>query len=517
MDVTEPLFFKGMWEYTRDTMFLIWVGEDDFYIHSINPALEKTLGLPNSSIKGKKVTELLPDAEEELRHYQDCLKQDRPIYYEEAGRSPDGSTHFFHTMLVPICHEGQQYLLGSSRNIDDLKEAEAILAHAKEEAESANRAKNLFLANMSHELRTPLNGIVGTVSLLRARAADPELLENLDLIERSAAAMERLTADILDLSKIENNRLDIDLAPCDLREPVRDSFLLVQPQAEEKQLDFRCHVDETLPPNVLADCARVRQILINLLTNAVKFTDRGEVVLKVGFEPKTQGAGMVTITVRDEGIGIPKDKLGNLGVPFYQVSPERNRGHEGSGIGLSVCKSLAELMDGRFKIASQPGQGTEVSVHLPVSIVKKAALGDGEPEFRLPTGLVVLVAEDNPANQIIIRRMLQFLETEVDVVRTGQEAIEAVDRKRYDLVLMDINMPELDGITATERLRKAGQSVPILALTAAVIEEERRACLEAGMDGFIAKPVRLDTLKAAIRTALTKSLAAKHQESGRRA
>ena len=502
MDVIEHLFFKGMWQNTKDTMFLIEVDGEDFLIHSINPVLESAVGAPSEDLKGKKLTDLLPDPAEQLGHYCECLREDRPIYYEEAGTIPDGTTHYFHTMLVPIQHEGRRYILGSSRNIDDLKEAESVLAHAKEEAESANRAKNLFLANMSHELRTPLNGIVGTISLLRARHREAELLEHLDLIERSAAAMERLTADILDLSKIENNRLDIDLVPCDPREPVRDSFILLQPQAEEKGLDYVCEVDDTLPGQVIADAARIRQILTNLLANAIKFTDRGQVKLQVTYEPKTAGTGMVAFSVSDQGIGIPADKLGNIGVPFYQISPERNRGHEGSGIGLSVCKSLAELMDGRFHIDSQPGEGTRVSVHVPVRLVSGRSESGEPPVADLPTGLRVLVAEDNPANQIIIRRMVQFLEAEVEMVKTGLEAIERLHARLFDLVLMDINMPEMDGITATRQLRDEGNRVPIIALTAAVIEEERKECLLAGMNGFIAKPVRVETLKASIRSVL---------------
>lgn len=505
MDVIEHLFFKGMWQNTRDTMFLIQVTNDDFLIHSINPVLEKAVGMSSDALRGKKLTDLLPDPGEQLERYRECLDKNQPIYYEEAGTVPDGTTHYFHTMLVPIHQEGQVFILGSSRNIDDVKQAETVLARAKEEAESANRAKNLFLANMSHELRTPLNGIVGAVSLLRARSEDPELIEHLDLIERSASAMERLTADILDLSKIENNRLDIDLAPCDLREPVRDSFLLIQPQADEKHLDYQCDMAEDLPGQVLADAARIRQILTNLLANAIKFTDQGRVSLKVRFEPKTDETGMVTFTVRDDGIGIPPEKLGQIGTPFYQISPERNRGHEGSGIGLSVCKALSELMDGRFHIDSEPGQGTCVTVHVPMRIVGDVT-GAREPVTPdLPAGLRVLIAEDNPANQIIIRRMAQFLTSEVDVVKTGREAVERVHEQDYDLVLMDVNMPEMDGITATRLLREEGNTVPILALTAAVIDEERQACLDAGMDGFIAKPVRLETLKASIRSVLDHS------------
>lgn len=501
MDI-EQLFFRGMWQNTKDTMFMILVKDDDFFIHSINPMLESVVGVSSDQLKGTRVVDFLPNHETQLQRYRACLRENRTIYYEEEGIAPDGTIHYFHTMLVPTEHEGQQYLLGSSRNIDDIKEAENILAHAKEEAESANRAKNLFLANMSHELRTPLNGIVGTASLLRAKSQEPELLEHLDLIERSAAAMERLTADILDLSKIENNRLDIDLAPCNLREPVRDSILLLQQQAEDKQLICNWEIDDNLPEQVLTDAARIRQILTNLLSNAIKFTDNGKVEMAVKYETRSPDSGTVTFTVSDSGIGIPKDKLDNIGVPFYQISPERNRGHEGSGIGLSVCKSLTELMEGRFHIESKNGIGTRASVCLPVSIVDGKTGLDQTPQLNIPQELTILVAEDNPANQIIIKRMVQFLEAKVDLVKNGLEALEAIQAKPYDLILMDINMPEMDGITATQKIRADGYTLPIIALTAAVIEEERRACFDAGMNGFIAKPVRLETLSSAIREAL---------------
>lgn len=505
MTVLEQLFFRGMWQNTRDTMFLILVKDDDFFIHNINPVLEAIVGVSSEQLRGTRVADFLPDHDVQIERYRSCQRENKTIYYEEVGIAPDGSVHYFHTMLTPVWHEDRQYLLGSSRNIDDIKEAEAILAHAKEEAESANRAKNLFLANMSHELRTPLNGIVGTVSLLRVRSQDPELLEHLDLVERSAAAMERLTADILDLSKIENNQLDIDPAPCDLREPVRDSFVLVQQQAEDKHLDYRCVVDDNLPSQVLADSARIRQVLSNLLTNAIKFTDSGKVELAVHYQQTTPDTGIVTFFVSDDGIGIPKEKLASVGIPFYQISPERNRGHEGSGIGLSVCKSLAELMDGRFHIESKVGHGTQVSVHIPVRLVMEKVEGDQTSSFGLPSGLRILVAEDNPANQIIIRRMVQFLEADVEVVNNGLEAIERIQANRFDLVLMDINMPIMDGVTATRQLRADGYNLPIVALTAAVIDEERRACSEAGMNGFIAKPVRIETLREAVRAALSGS------------
>jgi PAS domain S-box-containing protein len=497
--VIEHLFFQGMWQNTRDTMFMILAKDGDFFIDSINPALEAVVGMKSAELKGTRVEDFLPDSHILVARYRDCLTKNSPLYYEEEGIAPDGSVHYFHTMLVPAEHDGHQYVLGASRNIDDIKEAETVLAQAKEAAESANRAKNLFLANMSHELRTPLNGIVGTASLLRAKHPEPEYLEHLELIERSAAAMERLTADILDLSKVENNRLDIELAPCDLREPVRDTILLFQQQAEAKHLGYHWHIDDSLPLQVMADNARIRQILTNLMSNAIKFTDSGEVALKVHFDATEPDQGVVTFVVTDTGVGIPKDQLDKIGIPFYQISPERNRGHEGSGIGLSVCNALTKLMGGNFVADSDTGQGTRTQVRLPVQIVQHTPDRDEMRPPDIPEALNVLVAEDNPANQIIIERMLDYIKAQVVVVNNGHEVLTAMETASFDVILMDINMPGMDGITAAQRLRELGHDIPIIALTAAVVEEERQACFNAGMNDFLAKPVRLDTLRAALQ------------------
>ncbi len=208
------------------------------------------------------------------------------------------------------------------------------------------------------------------------------------------------------------------------------------------------------------------------------------------------------MTVSDDGIGIPPDKLKHIGQPFYQVNSDRNKPHEGSGIGLSVCTSLVDLMNGRLSIDSEPGRGTRVRVECPVRVVHNGDQDADRPAPELPQGLSVLVAEDNPVNQMLVSRMVEYLGGRVDRVKSGRAAVECIRSQYYDLVLMDINMPEMDGIEATRTVRAEHNSVPILALTAAVVNQERQTCLQAGMNGFLAKPVRLETLKAAMIDAL---------------
>lgn len=499
--VIEQLLFHGMWQNSLDSMFLIRVRDDDFYIEGINHVLEDFIGAKSADLQGTRLIDLLPAPDTVLSHYRDCLQSGRTIYYEEEGIAPDGSSKFWHTMLVPLEYEGSDFLFGSSRDITDLKETERRLEYARDEAEAANAAKTLFLANMSHELRTPLNGIMGTASLLRQKQQEsPDTTGQLDLIVRSADAMNRLVEDILDLSKIENNSLRITPSLGDLRPTLDDVVILMRDLAEEKGLEFRYQLAEHFPVQVLADEARIRQILTNLLSNAVKFTEQGFVRLEVTFKQGSKKVesghqGVLRILVEDSGIGIPPDKLNQIGTPFFQVHPERNRRHTGSGIGLSVCKSLVELMHGEFRIRSEPSVGTLVEVTLPTQTTALQQEVPAPPEFVPPSPFTVLVAEDNNTNQLIMRRMLQHLGAEVTLAGDGLEALELARQKPFSLVLMDLHMPSLDGISATHALRAEGFDVPVVAVTASVTQQERQACKRARMNAFVDKPVKVEALR----------------------
>ncbi|MCH8550512.1 MAG: response regulator [Natronospirillum sp.] len=498
--VIEQLLFHGMWQNSLDSMFLIRVRDDDFYIEGINHVLEDFIGAKSADLQGTRLIDLLPAPDTVLSHYRDCLQSGRTIYYEEEGIAPDGSSKFWHTMLVPLEYEGKDFLFGSSRDITDLKETERRLEYARDEAEAANAAKTLFLANMSHELRTPLNGIMGTASLLRQKQKESaETTGQLDLIVRSADAMNRLVEDILDLSKIENNSLRITPSLGDLRPTLDDVVILMRDLAEEKGLDFRYQLAEKFPVRLLADEARIRQILTNLLSNAVKFTEQGfirlEVTYKESGEADSEHHGALRILVEDSGIGIAPDKLNQIGTPFFQVHPERNRRHTGSGIGLSVCKSLVELMHGDFRMRSEPSVGTLAEVILPTQTTALEEEVPAPPEFVPPTPFSVLVAEDNNTNQLIMRRMLQHLGAEVTLASDGHEALELARKKPFALVLMDLHMPSLDGIAATHALRAEGFDVPVVAVTASVTQQEREACKRARMNSFVDKPVKVEALR----------------------
>ena len=314
---------------------------------------------------------------------------------------------------------------------------------------------------------------------------------DLELIIRSGDAMNRLVDDILDLSKIEHSSLNIEPAPCDLRPMIADICRVQGQAAQSKGLNFRHHIDQGLPDRLMLDEARVRQILLNLTTNAVKFTDQGTITLSV-----LVASDELTLHVDDTGMGMPTGLVKRVGTPFYQINPERTRHKDGSGIGLSVCKSLVDLMGGKLEIESEPGHGTRVSVTLPVHAADEQPVGAEGPQYkyRLPDHCQVLTVEDNQTNQIILQRMLQHLGAGVTVARSGEEALLLAGETEFDLVLMDLHMPGMDGIATTHALREQGLKAPVVAVTASVTQHERDACQRARMDGFVDKPVKVATL-----------------------
>lgn len=487
--VVEQLLFRGMWQNSLDSMFLIRYEQGEFFIDGINPVLEELVHTTSESLHGTPVREFLPDPETVLEQYATCIRLQETLYYEEESVAPDGQSNFWHTMLVPLHDRDVQYVFGSSRDITDLKRAEHRIQKARDQAEAASASKTLFLANMSHELRTPLNGIIGTASLLREEQPDATMSGDLDLIIRSGDAMNRLVDDILDLSKIEHNSLNIDPAPCDLRPTIADICRVQGQAAQAKGLDFRHHIDQELPDRLMLDEARVRQILLNLTTNAVKFTDRGTITLSV-----LLASDELILHVEDTGMGMPPALVKRVGTPFYQINPGRTRHSDGSGIGLSVCKSLIDLMGGRLEIESEPGNGTRVSVTLPVHTADEQPASAAGPQYSLPDNCQVLIVEDNQTNQIILQRMLQHLGAEVALAKNGEEALTRADETAFDLVLMDLHMPGMGGIAATHALREQGLEAPIVAVTASVTQHERDACRRARMDGFVDKPVKVATL-----------------------
>ncbi|WP_164512324.1 ATP-binding protein [Oceaniglobus ichthyenteri] len=409
------------------------------------------------------------------------LKRSGRSLYCRASTRPSGGRVMVHT------------------DVTELEARSAALGRALEQAGAASAAKSNFLATMSHEFRTPLNGIVGLTDVLAETPLNAEQKELVSTIQSSAAALTGLINDILDFSKIEAGHGALASEPVFLADLARDVLALVRPLAQAKALKLDLSIGADVPETVCGDPLRLRQVLLNLLGNAVKFTDLGTVTLEIS------GPGPIVLTVRDTGIGIPEPELATLYEPFRQVQSGLQRQFEGTGLGLAITQRLIEMMGGAMHVTSQVGVGSCFRLTLPLKCCAKG-IKTVDMAHAPPVGLAglrVLVAEDNRTNQMVLRKMLEKAGAQVTIAASGTEAFEAAKCVNVDVILMDVAMPGMNGFEASRAIRAFEDKVglprrPIIAVTGNASDKDRAMAMEAGMDDFLAKPVRRDQMLACV-------------------
>jgi signal transduction histidine kinase/CheY-like chemotaxis protein len=395
-----------------------------------------------------------------------------------------------------------------------IRERTAALEKATEQALAASKAKSEFLANMSHELRTPMTGVLGMIDIVLDGRLDSEQREQLLTAKNCAVSLLALLNDILDLSKIEAGRMILEEVPFDLKQAIGESVEAVRPRAHAKQLELRTQIEPEAPSWIVGDPLRWRQILQNLLGNAVKFTLAGWVEVRVKVAARPEWPALV-VEVADSGVGIPPEKLEAIFDEFTQADGSISRRFGGTGLGLAITKKLVTMMGGEITVTSTPGQGSTFRVTVPcrpVSLLRRpepgrgegASRGSAEPETPRAT---VLIAEDNPVNQKIVAAILRRHGYRVETANHGAEALEILSRVPIDLALMDVQMPVIDGLEATRRIRSdpRWKDLPVIALTAHAMAGDRDRCLAAGMNDYITKPVNRSQLVAVVERYLAKA------------
>lgn len=427
----------------------------------------------------------------------------------EFRTCPHGEVRWVRSRALPYAvDEGAMLWSGYWVDVTEARAQADALATAKAAAERATAAKSEFLATMSHEIRTPMSGVLGMLEVLAHTPLDGEQRRIITVIEDSAQMLRHILDDILDYSRIEAGALSLELQPVALRRLLDNVQQLLSPQASAKGLALQLQVDPAVAPLHLADGLRLRQIVFNLLSNAIKFTEHGKVSIDLHLEADADGAQQLCLRVADTGIGISAEQRERLFTPFAQADITTTRQYGGTGLGLSICRRLVALMGGELDLHSTPGEGTEVVVRLPLPVVPALEPGDAtaaDPDHvaALPPALQalrVLVVEDHPTNQALMRWRLQQLGLAHDVAVHGQAALDLLERRRFDLVITDCRMPVLDGYAMTRRLREREREtgappIPVIALTASALAEDLQRCREAGMDDLLAKPVALARLR----------------------
>lgn len=502
--VMEDLTYRKLYELSRDGIML--VGEEGFI--DCNQAALDMFKCPTLALFcSKHPSEFSPlyqpcgglSSELSRQRIQTAMEEGH-CRFDWMHQRLNGEEFFAEVLLSPAKWGGLDVLQGVVRDVSERKKMEQELRLAKETAEQSNKAKSEFLAIISHELRTPIHGIIAAQELLLISNLSNLQREEGTLVLHSAQILLSTVNDILDFTKIEAGKLDLENIPFSPAAVLDESLQLLNKTATQKNLELNLVYETPPPKHLLGDPNRIRQILLNLCGNAIKFTEQGSVTIRNRFGGCGENHTLWTIDVIDTGIGMTDDQKCSVFDQFVQADTTTSRKYGGTGLGLSISKALAVLMNGQINVESKKHSGSTFSISLCLPITEKAKQKntDTQTKHRRRYNKHALVAEDNPINQIIVKRQLQLVGISFDVVENGIMAIEhykddIVD-KTFDVIFMDLQMPVMGGIETTRKLREAGCKLPIVALTADAIKGRKEDCLDAGMNEFLSKPFGMDEL-----------------------
>ena len=506
----------------QNSPLAIIVTDPEHRLQMCNPAFESLFGWRQAEILGQTIEEIVGSPPEDTAQIADRVVRGEQVHFVTRRTRRDGSMIDVELYAAPLRgKERSARVLGMYHDITERVRAEEALVRARDAAEAASRAKSEFLANMSHEIRTPMNGIIGMTNLALDTTLNSEQCEYLSMVKSSAHSLLGVLNDILDFSKIEAGKLDLERAVFSLRQSLRETLKNFEFRAHEKGLGLTWRVDENVPDGLEGDVGRMRQVLINLVGNALKFTEAGEVSVEVGQQEPTPSGTTLHFRVRDTGIGIQDEKRVLIFDPFTQADSSTTRKYGGTGLGLSICGRLVKMMGGKIWVDSQVGHGStfHFTIRVDIADAERTATRGETAAAGLETevnagamqthenGLTVLLAEDNAVNRLVAKRLLEKHGHAVLVAENGVEAVSSFERERdhVDVILMDIQMPEMDGLTAIRTIRakerKTGGHIPVIALTAHAMKGDKEKCMEAGANDYITKPLHTPDLLAALARA----------------